>query len=195
MLKNLLKGKQLSVLGDSISTFSGVSNDASEGLSDNAVFYSSQIARADTYWQQIIDDFGMELCVNNSWSGAYASMHKPNVNANKDSDGSVSSGMARANKLAKSDGTSPDYILVYIGINDLNAGVAADVLASSYTQMLMSMSEAYPYAKVFCLNMPNRNVGNSPIAYNTAIANAIESVNEARNKENIFLVDLYNSAL
>lgn len=195
LLGNLLKGKQLSVLGDSISTYVGVSNNAQENLSDNAVHYASQMAQADTYWQQIIDEFGMKLCLNNSWSGAYASKHKPNVNADKDSDGSVSSGMARANKLEKGDGTSPDYILVYIGINDLNAGVAADVIASSYTQMLLTMSEAYPYAKVFCLNMPNRNVGNSPIAYNTAIANAIDSVNEARNKQNIFLVDLYNSAL
>lgn len=196
LLHNLLKGKQLSVLGDSISTFSGVSNDASEGLSNNAVYYSSsRIARADTYWQQIVDEFDMNLCINNSWSGAYASMHRPNANTDKDSNGSISSGIARANKLAKSDGTAPDYILVYIGINDLNAGVAADVIATAYTQMLTTMTQTYPYAKVFCVNMPNRNIGKSPIAYNTAIANAIESVNANNGKENVFLVDLYNSYL
>lgn len=195
ILKQALKGKRLSVLGDSISTFIGVSNNAQENLSDNAVHYISQMSLTDTYWQQVIDAYGMELCVNNSWSGAYASMHRPNVNADKDSDGSLSSGIARANKLAKSDGTTPDYILVFIGINDFNAGVAADIIATSYTQMLTTMTSAYPNAKVFCLNMPNRNVGNSPVAYNTAIANAIEEVNANNCKENVYLVDLYNSEL
>lgn len=192
-LKKMLKGKQLSVLGDSISTFEGVSNDASENLQNNAVYYSSQFARQDTYWQQILDEFDMKLCINNSWSGAYVSKHTPNVNANLDSDGSISSGMARANKLAKVDGTLPDYILVYIGINDLNAGVAADVIATSYTQMLTTITATYPKAKVFCLNMPNRNVGNSPVAYNNAISSAIADVNGANNNQNVFLVDLYNS--
>lgn len=35
--------------------------------------------------------------------------------------------------------------------------------------------------------MPNRNTGNSPVAYNTAIKDAVDS------HENVYLVDLYNS--
>jgi len=53
--------------------------------------------------------------------------------------------------------------------------------------MLDTITEKYPNAKVFCLNMPNRNTGSSPVAYNTAIANAINS------HDNVYLVDLYNS--
>lgn len=140
----------------------------------------------DTYWQQIITTYDMNLCKNNSWSGSYASAHVPNQGS--DSDGSLSSGMARADELAKADGTIPDYILVYIGINDLNAGVGVETFAVAYDTMLDTISATYPNAKVFCLNMPNRNTGNSPVAYNSAITEAIE------NHENMHLIDLYNSA-
>ena len=184
---SVLKGKQLSILGDSISTFAGVSNDSSEGLGDNAIYYDTELTQNDTYWQQILSKYDMNLCVNNSWSGSYVSKHAPNQNADKDSDGSVSSGMARANHLAKTDGTTPDYILVYIGINDLNAGVSADTIATAYNTMLDTITATYPSAKVFCVNMPNRNTGNSPVAYNTAIKNAID------NHDNVYLIDLYSS--
>lgn len=186
-LASLLSGKNLSILGDSISTYTGVSNNSEENLSDNAVYYKTQISQSDTYWQQILTTYNMNLCVNNAWSGAYVSQHQPNVNADKDSDGSISSGMARAGNLAKADGTQPDYIIVYIGINDLNAGVSATTVASAYQTMLNTITSTYPNAKVFCLNMPNRNTGNSPVEYNNAIANAILQ------HDNVYLVDLYNS--
>ena len=186
-LASILEGKQLSILGDSISTFAGVSNDSSKGLEDNAIYYNTQLKQEDTYWQQIISKYNMNLCVNNSWSGSYVSKHRPNQNAEKDADGSVSSGMARADNLAKKDGTKPDYILVYIGINDLNAGVSADTIATAYNTMLDTITATYPSAKVFCVNMPNRNTGNSPVAYNTAIKNAVDRHN------NVYLIDLYSS--
>ena len=186
-MASILEGKQLSILGDSISTFAGVSNDSSKGLEDNAIYYNTQLKQEDTYWQQIISKYNMNLCVNNSWSGSYVSQHTPNQNANKDSDGSVSSGMARADNLAKADGTKPDYILVYIGINDLNAGVSADTVATAYNTMLDTITTTYSGAKVFCVNMPNRNTGNSPVDYNTAIKNAVDS------HENVYLIDLYSS--
>ncbi len=186
-VKAELSGKKLSILGDSISTYKGVSNDSAQGLSQNAVFYSSQIQQADTYWYQLLEMFGMELCVNNSWSGAYATVHKPNNNAGYDSDGSVSSGVARADNLANVDDTVPDYIIVFIGINDLEANVAADVLAEAYNEMLRIISETYPKAKVFCINMPSRTGEASPADYNVAIKNAVDSY------DNAYLVDLCGS--
>ncbi len=186
-VKAQLAGKNLSVLGDSISTYAGVSNDGNESLNNNAVYYSSQINQADTYWQQILTKYGMNLCVNNSWSGSYVSQHRPNQNYNIDGDGSLSCGMARANKLAKQDGTTPDYILIYIGINDLNAGVSAQTVAAAYNEMLNTVTSEYADAKVFCVNMPNRNGTNSPLAYNAAIKSAVDS------HENVYLIDLYNS--
>ena len=67
-------GKRISILGDSISTFTRVSNNANSNstIGINEVYYSGQggIARADTWWQQVIDVLDMELLVNNSWSGS-----------------------------------------------------------------------------------------------------------------------------
>lgn len=134
---DILNGKQLSILGDSISTFIGVSNDAAEGLDNNAVYYNPRgLTQADTYWQQILTQFNMNLCINNSWSGSYATQHQPNANGHLDQTGAISSGMARADKLAKKDGTTPDYIVVFIGINDLNAGVSSAVFSEAYNQIL-----------------------------------------------------------
>lgn len=130
----------------------------------------------------------MELCVNNSWSGAYASLHTPNVNSNVDRDGSVSSGVIRANYLAKPDGTAPDYIVIYIGINDLNNGsVTDDAVCEAYMEILNIVSAKYPQAKVFCINLPNRTEGYDPSAINEGIQKAIDEHDGA------YLVDLYNS--
>jgi lysophospholipase L1-like esterase len=190
--KAQLSGKHLSILGDSISTFQGVSNDSAEGLNKNAVYYSNQITREDTYWQQILTTYDMSLCANNSWSGAYVSKHKPNVSGNLDPDGTISSGMARANKLAKADGTSPDYIIVYIGVNDLIGNVSKDTFATAYKTMLNTITETYTNAKVFCLNMPNTAFGgriNKQLSesYNSTIDDAVAVHN------NVYLIDLYNS--
>ncbi len=186
-LAELLHGKQLSILGDSISTFQGVSNDAEKGLANNAVYYTNQLTQADTYWQQLIDRYGMQLCVNNAWSGAYVTQHQPNVGAENDADGSVSSGMARADDL-DANGVDPDYIVVFIGINDLNGRVLSTAVAEAYRTMLQTITTEYPEAHVFCLNMPNRN-GDlyNVIAYNTAIADAVAQF------ENVSLVDVYHS--
>ena len=63
------KGKKLSILGDSISTYEGVSNDSSANstIGGNAVYYTENndygVVREDTWWQQAIDMLDMELCV------------------------------------------------------------------------------------------------------------------------------------
>ncbi len=188
-VKAELADKQLSILGDSISTFQGYSNDATQGLSQNSVFYNSSfLSVEDTYWYQLMKMYGMNLCVNNSWSGAYASLHTPNVGSNVDRDGSVSSGVIRASKLAKLDGTAPDYILIYIGINDLNNGSVTDeVVCEAYMEILNTVSATYPNAKVFCINLPNRNEGNDPRPINEGIKNAVDE------HDNAYLVDLYSS--
>lgn len=164
-----------------------MSNDENEGLEDGAIYYTnSTLAQSDTYWQQIIDKFDMNLCVNNSWSGAFLTQHAPYSNADKDADGSISSGVARADDLAKNDGTQPDYIIVFMGTNDLGAGVSSTTFASAYNQVLDMINQTYPNAKVFCINLPNRDTTN-PVAYNNAISSAVNS------HENTYLVDLYNS--
>ena len=112
-VKEAYKGKNLSVFGDSISTYQGISNSTSYNstIGGNAVWYgSSAIAEAkltshlDTYWGRLLAGANMNLCVNNAWSGD-----------------SVCGGRAfkRAQNLHRDTSTmSPNLILVYYGIND-----------------------------------------------------------------------------
>ncbi len=69
-------GKKVSILGDSISTYTGISNNAkyNSTLNKNIGFYPANdvTEKEETWWQQVIDALGMELCVNNSSGGGYS---------------------------------------------------------------------------------------------------------------------------
>lgn len=95
------KGKTLSILGDSISTFSGYIP------SGNATYYPRDDVQSagDTWWKKLMDALGMTLDVNNSWSGSYVTTVNGNASAGCG---------ARAEAL----GESPDVIIVWMGIND-----------------------------------------------------------------------------
>ena len=123
------QGKTLSVFGDSISTWQGISNstDYNVTIGNNAVYYPSNGSMvsdvAHTYWMQVIDTLGMKLCVNNSWSGGRV--------FGKSSESYFDSAVTRATQLHDDNGTpndptddtAPDVILFYMGINDINNNV------------------------------------------------------------------------
>ena len=74
---NPFRGKTISILGDSISTYAGVSNNTAYNstIGKNAVYYRAdgstlKVCLSDTWWQQAIDALDMKLLVNNSWSGS-----------------------------------------------------------------------------------------------------------------------------
>ena len=69
------EGKTVSVLGDSISTYTGVSNNTgcNATIGSNAVYYTEGrhgVYANDTWWMQVANDLGLRLLVNNSWSGS-----------------------------------------------------------------------------------------------------------------------------
>ena len=119
------KGKKVSVVGDSISTFGGVSNSTSinSTIGDNNVYNTKDKNVCDwtmTYWGRLITELEMELCVPNCYSGgrAYGTESKEN---GKDSM------LYRADQLHRDGGTpddptddvAPDVIIVYMAINDM----------------------------------------------------------------------------
>ena len=120
------RGKTLSVFGDSISTWGGVSNntDYNMTIGDNAVYYPAGGGNlsdvSHTYWMKTIDALDMKLCVNNSWSGGRV--------YGKSDLSYVDSAVQRATQLHDDNGTPndpsddilPDVILFYMGINDIN---------------------------------------------------------------------------
>jgi len=112
-----LAGKTISILGDSISTYAGVSNNTAYNstIGNNAVYYqpgTQGVYQADTWWQQTIDALGLELLVNNSWSGS-AVLHTRR--------GTAGAYVDRCVQLHNDKtGEEPDIIVVYMGGNDFN---------------------------------------------------------------------------
>lgn len=179
-----LDGKTISVLGDSISTFTGISNDTTVNttIGSNAVYYGGSnagITSADqTWWKQAVDSTGAKLLVNNSWSGSKvyngggAAYDERCVQLHSDTG---------ANK-----GTNPDIIAVYIGINDFNGKVElgnfkdlADVYDSetkkyeepenfseAYAIMLHKMTTKYDKADIYVFTLPANGTRVDEVALN-----------------------------
>ena len=190
-LRAALKGKKLSILGDSISTYVDYCNNTSYNstIGGNCVFYSpnrsdrpdlKDIAVTDTYWMQLIDEYDMELCVNNSSSGSRV-IGMGNVSGSTRDQAYDT----RACQLHNDHtGEQPDIISIYIGFNDHGAAapqgrittgsyeaVNFDTLitvqdskyvyatpttvAEGYAVMLHKIKTTYPNAKLLMMNIPH----------------------------------------
>ncbi|MBE6630003.1 MAG: hypothetical protein E7624_04050 [Ruminococcaceae bacterium] len=115
-VKAAFAGKSFSLIGDSISTFSGVTNNGAinSTLPLNAVHYSIGTTVYDytkTYWGKLSVDTGMDLCVINSWSGG-----KVYGTSSKDWKDNM---LTRSYNLTTNDGKTPDLIFLYYAINDM----------------------------------------------------------------------------
>ena len=175
--------KNLSILGDSISSYDGVSNDASANatIGINPYFYREPFPVEMTYWKLIMEKFGLTLCLNNSWSGG-------NLSGRKNPD----SGVNRANNLSRDDGMCPDLIIVFMGVNDLGRKVDISVFAADYEYALMTIKEKYPNAFVCCVNLPDRDIvmKKQTELFNTTINNAVKIAGSK-----FFVADLFHSRL
>ena len=143
-------GKTLSILGDSISTFSG------HIPSGNATYYPSGTVTdvSKTWWHKLATALGMTMNVNNSWSGSRVTT----------TDGNDSAGcMARCENL----GASPDVIIVWMGINDFNNEVSLGTYDGSeavpgttatfreaYSLMLSKILTKYGSSEVWVCTLP-----------------------------------------
>lgn len=184
-------GKNFSILGDSISTLKGYNP---EGYS---VFYEGSNCEKsgvngieDTWWGQVINYFGGELLVNNSWSGSQVAK-VPNQ------FGLFPSGCSdeRTNGLHK-DGKYPDVIIVYIGTNDWARAVQPEikivgwrnentstsddpltqktiepevcgstdetVFSIAYSEMIRKIAHNYPNAEIWCCTLNTTFMSNNP---------------------------------
>ncbi|MBQ5739197.1 MAG: SGNH/GDSL hydrolase family protein [Oscillospiraceae bacterium] len=171
-------GKKVSVLGDSISTYTGVSNDATMNstIGGNAIYYTAGklgVYRSDTWWQQGIDLLDMELLVNNSWSGSAIHTDRAGKAAYKE----------RCVQLHDDiDKVDPDIIWSFLGTNDFSwyttskwgtvEAINFDTLivkgASGYTYatpttvyeayaiMLHKMTQRYPEADIYVMSLLSR---------------------------------------
>lgn len=148
-------GKYLSVLGDSISTFTKYVP------AENSVFYDGKkygiTDASKTWWGITMDELGMQLCVNNSWSGSRVTT----------TNGTAGAGcMDRCQNLHTST-HEPDIIIVYMGINDFNNEVPlgtydgkssipseTTTFREAYGIMLDKILTRYQNARVFVSTLP-----------------------------------------
>lgn len=159
-----LRGKKLSILGDSISTYKGVSPN------DWNPYYPADTVNAPekTWWSKLIASTGMTLLKNQSWGGCKVSGDSLGTN------GYAGCSTARVDSLADGD-TVPDIIICWISTNDWNEsrdigsftendpipsdGTINDI-APAYALMLYKIRNKYPKAFVYCVTNLER-VGSS----------------------------------
>lgn len=172
----------VSILGDSISTYKGVSNDKDARFSTwgNPYFYSAPFPPEKTYFMRVANALGLSLCVNNSWSGG-------NLSGEEDF-----AGVHRANALARDDGTKPDLVILFMGINDLGRGVSPAVFARDYKRTLRTIAQCYPRARVCCVNLPNRD---ARIRAQTECFNRVITQTAKGMGARFFVCDLFHSPL
>lgn len=177
LIRETFAGKNVSILGDSISTYGGISNGAAytttnSTIQANAVWNYGpsrpEFGVTDasmTWWQRTIDALGANRLVNNSYSG------------DKITDRALKGRCTQLHDdTGDNAGTQPDIIFVYLGTNDFSA-VGADVgsvahlsmndiatkaansgygtssVAEAFAVMLYRMKAAYPDAEIYCLTV------------------------------------------
>jgi len=173
-LKQLLQGKYVSIFGDSICTFNGVANDVSANstIGINKQYYPAGNVRSadETFWMQLVQEYGMKLLVNNSWSGSCVIPVKP------DGAGYGSRATQLHADAGVNSGKNPDIIICNMGTNDILSDkpvgtmdamtfawaqqyvegqmtVAPPSFAAGYAVMLEKVTRQYPDADIFLINM------------------------------------------
>ncbi len=136
-------GKTISVLGDSITTYSGY---IPTGF---AYFYPYPTADLSdvnqTWWMQFINHYGMKLLVNNAWSGSAVAGSAP----------SAAQGMSRLQHLLIGE-VKPDVILIFMGANDAPSQyITLEQFDTAYGVMLANIKTLAPDAEIILCTLPS----------------------------------------
>ena len=201
-------GLSLSILGDSISTF----NDYIPV--DYNIYYpgNSGIPMVEgTWWYQVLNATGMRLCSN-------ASSANTNVTGNSvAADGSAPGcSFRRIMDLKGADGTSPDVIIIYMGVNDFARDIPLGsfqspsiqtegmqtTFSSAYELMLLKIKSLYPNASVYCCTLFARDPGlrapgtNNPVNRNgNTIKDFNKQIRAIATAYGASVIDVYNCGI
>ncbi len=138
-----LAGKKISILGDSISTFRGVTAD------DPNTFYGRAMCAKggfrgveDTWWMRAITALGGAFERDNAFAGSCVT------------DGwGLGRGMCSPERVGALG--APDAVFIFGGANDLGFGVPEAEFRRAYALMLSRLRERYPAAVIFCGTLVN----------------------------------------
>lgn len=157
--KSSLQGKTVSLLGDSITTFDGYIPE--EYLPYYPYNGMTLTDVNQTWWMNMLEQTGMELLVNGSWSGSLV------CGDSEAADSKAACSYRRLTDL-KQGNEIPDVILVYMGANDyfaekeLGNWSGAPTVRSdgniqnfteSYELMLQKLIGMYPDTQLYCLTL------------------------------------------
>ena len=161
---NPLKGKKISFLGDSITTF-----DTYMPNSDYAKYYPCADVQdvEQTWWMQIVRKGDMVLGQNCGWAGSTV------TGACTGSSAAAGCSDQRIKDLALNG--MPDIVVCFIGVNDIRTNVAKgnftfdsqlpantgtiSTFSEAYALMVSKIMNAYRHTRVFCCSiLENRNI-------------------------------------
>lgn len=152
-LAKVLKGKNVSVIGDSISTYRNYNNLAAADktnstIRNNADCYKDSwkggsVTPRDTWWYQAISRTGMNLLVNNAYSG-------DQVTSDRFRNGCVN----LHDNTGNENDVNPDIIFCYIGINNHTAGTSVENFKAAYNNAITLMKEKYTNAEIYLFTLP-----------------------------------------
>lgn len=136
-------GKTISILGDSISTFSGY---IPSGFSYFYPYPTADIGDMNqTWWMKFINKSGMKLLVNNSWSGSAVAGSEASAGQNK----------SRLEHLYIGEVT-PDVIMIFMGANDApSKWITTSQFDIAYGNMLANIKERSPNSEIIICTLPS----------------------------------------
>lgn len=157
--RSVYSGKTLSILGDSISTYSG------QIPSGQPTYYPRGDVSSveNTWWKKLANALGMSILVNNSWSGSMVTTN----------NGDAGAGCLTRCQALHSGSTDPDVIIVWLGINDFNNEVdlgtydgkssvpnTTTTFREAYGMMLNKILTRYKTSEVWVCTLPQMERNN-----------------------------------
>lgn len=207
-INNKYYKKQFSILGDSISTLEGYNPKGYRVFFKDEMCKKSNIKEMkDTWWGKVIEFFGGELLVNNSWSGSRVTK----LSNRKELFPSGCSN-ERTNGLHINH-VKPDVIIIYLGTNDWAFGallnregtdgaISVDFYCESFKQayslMIEQLKNNYPEAELWCCTLNSTFMSTNsrfvfPKIYNgNDIEQYNDTIKECARKYGCRTIDLYS---
>ena len=201
------KNKIISILGDSISTFTGYIPRADGVNLEHRTRYPQEDLLTDvndTWWMRLINTLGAKLGVNDSWAGSTVS----NFRDCNEKDFGPDAAMASLTRICNLGANgNPDLILFFGGTNDagkmIEKGRLArlheidlsaykwDSFADAYVEALLRLKHFYPDAEIVVLT-PSISGGYYD---NARLSEFADLALEICSHYNVKCVDMRNSGL
>ena len=201
------KGKTVSILGDSISTFKGYIPEADGiNLAHRHRYPQDDLLTdvGDTWWMRLINTLEARLGVNDSWAGSTVSNFRDHNEKDFGPDAAMAS-LTRIKNLGANG--NPDLILFFGGTNDAGKMIKKgsmdpshkldteaykwDSFADAYAEALLRLQHFYPDAELLAIS-PSISCGYYD---NARLSEFSDLVLEICLSRNVRCVDVRNTGL